>query len=142
MDDSRTVGIPTSFILCLCVKFVICHQSSWSYNTQKTWQSLWWGCNVWCFTVAEAICCANRKCPINDNKFLQGAKSSEKLGTCTKNKNIRTKWSNLWKAWQNNAFSNELWIARNYRCYEGCLEANSKQLGLQIKMNVHWLASG
>ena len=35
----------------------LCHpRSSQFYNTQGTWQPLWWQCNVWCFTVAEAVC--------------------------------------------------------------------------------------
>ena len=59
--DSRTVGMPSLF-MCACVEFVI-RWSSQFYNTQRTWQPLWWGCNVWCFTVAEAIRRANRKLP-------------------------------------------------------------------------------
>ena len=44
--------------MCAFVKFVIC-QFSQFYNTQRTWQLLWWGCNIWSFTVAEAIYRAN-----------------------------------------------------------------------------------
>ena len=60
-DDFRTVGMPISF-MCTYGKFVICRSSQF-YNTQRTRQPLWWGWNVWCFTIKEAICCASRKLP-------------------------------------------------------------------------------
>ena len=46
MDDSRPVGMSISF-MCTCIKFVICRTSQF-YNMQRTWQPLWWGCNIWC----------------------------------------------------------------------------------------------
>ena len=60
-DESRTVEL-TLWVVCACVNFVI-HRSSRFYNTQRTWQLLWWQHNVWCFTVAEAVHRANRKLP-------------------------------------------------------------------------------
>ena len=61
---ARTVaiGMPISF-MSICMKFVI-RRSSQFHNTQSTWQPLWWGGNVWCFIVVEAIRHANRKLPI------------------------------------------------------------------------------
>ena len=56
-DESRTVEL-TLWV----VNFVICRSSRF-YNTQRTWQPLWWWRNVWCFTVAEAVRRANRKLP-------------------------------------------------------------------------------
>ena len=58
-DESRTVEL-TLRVVCACVNFVI-RRSSRFYNTQRTWQPLWWRRNVWCFTVAEAVRRANRK---------------------------------------------------------------------------------
>ena len=47
------------------VKFVI-PLSSQFYNVQRTWQPSWWRHNAWCFTLAEAIRCPNRKPPYID----------------------------------------------------------------------------
>ena len=44
-------------------QFVIL-QSSQFYNTQRIWQPSQWGCNVWYFTITEAIRHTNRKLTI------------------------------------------------------------------------------
>ena len=54
------------FHSCAHVSNLSSRQSSQFYNTQRTWQLLWWGCNVWCFIITEAICRANWKLPNAD----------------------------------------------------------------------------
>ena len=60
-DDSRTVGIPISFMY-PCIKFVICWPTK-SCNKQRTWQLSWWGHSVWCFTIPEAVRHTNQMLP-------------------------------------------------------------------------------
>ena len=58
MNDSRTVGMP---------KFHVCKISILSsvgpLQHTRGWQLLWWGCDVWCFTILQAIHCGNGKLP-------------------------------------------------------------------------------
>ena len=60
-DDSMTVKV-THQCTCAWVDFAI-RQSSKFYNT--AWKLSWWGHNIWCLTIVEAVHCANRKLAIN-----------------------------------------------------------------------------
>ena len=116
MDESRTVGMPISFMSHGLNLSSIGHPNSTTHKGPGTVATVvrlprhvMSRLQCLMFTVAEAIrrlmiISITTRC-----KIFWGTRNVHK------NKNIYKKNpTNLWKAWQNNVFSNGLWIARNY----------------------------